>query len=96
MQFDDPIGPSTSQKLFIILELQKKIKNDKERGIDYLKPFELKIKQLDPTVDKIVVEEWVVLFDEVSEIGFGMFHRKMNNNQTLYMRIKPLDCILKY
>lgn len=84
MYFVDPIGPSTSQRLFILI-------NDiKEKNYK----FNFTIESLDPT--GVVVEEWFIDVEEVDEIDFGNLDMQDDNIQRIKMIIKPSNCVLKY
>lgn len=63
--FRDPIGPSTSQALYMLL---------RENG---LKPFNLKIELLDPT--GVVVEQWNITNTTIKSIEFG--HLSMDDDE---------------
>jgi len=88
IEFIDPIGPSTSQSLFGIVNfLKTNNSNDK-------KLFDVKIKSLDPT--GVEVEEWVVEVEKVLTINFGELDYADDKIQQPYLILKPLNCILKY
>jgi len=88
IEFIDPIGPSTSQSLFGIVNfLKTNNSNDK-------KLFDVKIKSLDPT--NIEVEEWIINVEKILTINFGDFNCNDNEIQQPYLVLKPLNCVLKY
>jgi len=86
--FIDPIGPSTSQSLFGIVNFLKTNDNNDK------KLFDVKIKSLDPT--GVEVEEWVVGVEKVLTINFGELDYGDDNIQQPYLILKPLNCVLKY
>lgn len=88
VDFIDFIGPSTSQKLFNIVEFLKKNESEDK------KLFDIKIKSLDP-ID-VVVEEWLVLVEKVLTINFGELNYGDDGMQQIYLILKPLNCILKF
>ena len=65
LNFRDPIGPSTSQALYILI---------RENG---LKPFNFKLELLDPT--GVVVERWDIMNTTIKSIDFG--HLSMDENE---------------
>jgi len=74
--------------LFKIVEFLKTNVNDSKIL------FNIKIKSLNPTGDK--VEEWVVNVEEVLTINFGELDYGDDKIQQPYLVLKPLDCILNY
>jgi len=88
IEFIDPIGPSTSQSLFMIVEFIKNYKGDDKIL------FEIKIKSLDPT--GLEIEEWIIYVEKIITINFGELDYANNDVQTPFIIIKPLKCILKY
>ena len=88
IEFVDPIGPSTSQGLFQIVEFLKNNKNESKCL------FEIKIKSLDPT--GVEVEEWVVYIGEILTINFGELDYGDDKIQQPFLVAKPLNCLLKY
>jgi hypothetical protein len=86
INFYDPIDPSTSHRLFNIID-KLRINN-----LKILNSF--KIKTLDPT--GVTIEQWVIYVDEILTIDFGHFDYSNDGIQTPYMIIKPSNCILNY
>lgn len=86
IQFADPVGPSTSQRLFILI-------NDiKEKGYK----FNFTIQSLYPDESGKVVEEWFIDVEEVVEVDFGNLDMQDDNIQMVVMTIKPSNCVLRY
>ena len=88
IEFINPIGPSTSQSLFEIVEFLKTNVNDCKTL------FSIKITSLDPT--GVEVEEWVVNIEKVLTINFGELDYGDNDILKPFLILKPLNCILKY
>lgn len=84
--FADPVGLSTSQRLFIL------INNIKEKGYK----FNFTIQSLYPDESGKVVEEWFIDVEEVVEIDFGNLDMQNDNIQRIKMLIKPSNCVLRY
>jgi hypothetical protein len=90
IEFIDPIGPSTSQCLFEIVNFLKRNVNDSNDK----KLFDIKIKSLDPT--GVDVEKWVVNVEKVLTINFGELDYDSDKTQQPCLILKPLNCILNY
>lgn len=88
VDFIDPIGPSTSQRLFEIVNFLKK-NNGGDKNL-----FEVNIKSLDQK--GVVVEEWVIYVEKVIAINFGDLEYSSYEIQKPFLILKPLYCILKY
>lgn len=88
VDFIDPIGPSTSQRLFEMVNFLKTNKSDNK------KLFEVKIKSLDPT--GLEIEEWVVFVEKVLTINFGELDYSDDEIQKPFLILKPFDCVLNY
>lgn len=86
IDFYDPIDPSTSKRLFNIID-KLRINN-----LKILNSF--KINTLDPT--GVTIEQWVIYVDEILMIDFGKFDYSDDGNPTPYMIIKPSNCILNF
>lgn len=86
----DPIGPSTSQKIFILLN--EKIKNYE---INDDKPmFEFNIITTDPTGAE--VENWTIGVRNITRIDFGSCNNKSETPSKINLTIDPLYCHLNY
>lgn len=105
LEFLDPVGPSTSQRLY---ELVLKFKNNRKfKLLSFLNKnkslFSFEISALDPT--GIEVEKWIIDVEDVTSIDFGDYDYVHNlyksdifnlefKNLKPRMVIKPLNCRL--
>lgn len=79
IKFLDPIGPSTSQRLMVLIKEQ------------LLKPFLFKIEMLDPT--GVVVERWLIDKTTIKSINFGELSMDDDNIATCEMVLNINDVI---
>lgn len=79
IDFIDPIGPSTSSKLFELC----KTKN---------KDFTFEIISLDPT--GVEIEKWLIVVENILTINFGDLDYSDDDIQKPYIVIKPSSCNL--
>lgn len=84
----DIIGPSSGQDINNFINF---ITKQKEENNEIL--FEFKIHSLDPT--GIMVDEWVIQVEGV-RIDFGEFDYSINEQSTIKIIVKPLNCIFNY
>ena len=84
ISFIDPIEPSTSERLFKLIDI---FKNKKEGEF-----FAIKIKTVDPVGEE--VEMWVIKAEELLSIDFGELDYNDNSIQTPSIIIKPNSCYL--
>lgn len=85
--FYDPIGPSTSQRLFHYVSgkgLTEKIDI----------PFDFQIESLDPI--GVVIEKWTITVKEIVLIDFGDLRYDKDELQKPKLVLKPANCILNY
>lgn len=97
--FYDPIGPSTSQRLWVLYRASND--NDDEiipvsgEIVDLVKEgFDCKIQILDPT--GVVVSEWDVLGCKITKINFGDFDTSKIELTKPSLTIKPTRAKLLY
>lgn len=92
MTFMDPIGPSTSERLFKLINKYKK------KGLfSFLKKdiFTFQIQSLDPVGQ--VVETWSVDVKELVSVDFGKYDYGVKDEDSLQiikMILKPSNCTL--
>jgi len=89
LEFTDPIGPSTSQSLYRVVEYLIKKKN---LGDDSM--FDIKNKSLDPV--GVVIDEWIIKIKEILTINFGDLDYQNNDILKPYLIIKPRYCKLNF
>jgi hypothetical protein len=89
VEFNDPIGPSTSQSLYRVVEYLINKKNSGDNSM-----FDIKIKSLDPT--GVVIEEWIINIKEILTINFGDLDYQNNDILKPYLIIKPRYCKLNF
>jgi hypothetical protein len=89
VEFNDPIGPSTSQSLYRVVEY---LINKKNLGDNSM--FDIKIQSLDPT--GVVIEEWIINIKEILTINFGDLDYKNSDILKPYLIIKPRYCKLNF
>lgn len=85
--FTDPIGPSTSQRLFHNVS---GMGNAKAAEV----PFDFKIESLDPT--GVVVEKWTITVEKIVLIDFGDSNYAKSELQKPRLIVKPSTCVLNY
>jgi len=89
--FKDPIGPSTSQALFKLVQVIKELKKLIPQELPI---FIYKLVSLDPT--GVVVETWEIGVQEIFSIEFGQdLDYSSEEMQTPKIVIKPMYCILR-
>lgn len=84
--FTDPIGPSTSQRLFHNVSCMGDAK--------LVLPFVFSIESLDPT--GIVVEKWTITVEKIVLVDFGDLSYAKNELQKPRLIFKPFNCVLNY
>jgi hypothetical protein len=89
LEFTDPIGPSTSQSLYRVVEYLIKKKNSGDNSM-----FDIKIQSLDPT--GVVIDEWIIKIKEILTINFGDLDYQNNDILKPYLIIKPRYCELNF
>jgi hypothetical protein len=93
IEFIDVIGPSTSRRLYDIIELFKEQK--KQRIWFFFKqkfePFTIYVDTLDPT--GVEVERWSISIKDIIKVDFGEFNYASDEIQKCSLTIKPLDCV---
>jgi hypothetical protein len=89
VEFSDPIGPSTSQSLYRVVEYLINKKNSGDNSM-----FDIKIQSLDPT--GVVIEEWIINIKEILTINFGDLDYQNSDILKPYLIIKPRYCKLNF
>jgi hypothetical protein len=89
IEFSDPIGPSTSQGLYRVVEFLIKGKFLGDKGM-----FDIKIQSLDPV--GVIIDEWIITVEEILTIDFGDLDYQNSDILKPYLIIKPLLCKLNY
>lgn len=82
--FIDPIEPSTTKRLYAVLN---EFKGKKGNPL-----FRFNIQSLDPT--GVVVEEWEIRVKKILGIDFGYSNYEEAQVQTIHMVVRPCTCKL--
>lgn len=99
MRFVDPVGPSTSQKLWNLFLASTGTKDGPIYGLEKLSDslesgFTVKIELIDPTGQ--VVSVWILTGCRILEIDFGNLDYAESDVITCGMTIKPREASLLY
>lgn len=99
IRFVDPVGPSTSQKLWNLFLASTGTKDASVHGLEKLvdslqNGFTVKIQLIDPTGH--VVSVWILTGCRILEIDFGNLDYAEDNVITCGVKIKPREASLLY
>ncbi len=81
IKFSDPIGPSTAEALFSMVQ-------------DNTKTFDYTLELVDPT--NLVIEKWEINGCKIIGVDFGELSKKKSETVECVLTIKPNEVKLKY